>query len=59
MITKKPKIEVRKIVKGLERYRHQDFLYILKLICSKLINGYHNILLTSDFSIEKTQKLIG
>ena len=37
---------------------YQDFLYILKIIYSKLINRYYNNLLTGNFKIKKPHKLI-
>lgn len=37
---------------------YQDLLYILKIVCPKLISRYHNNLLLSHSQIKKTQKLI-
>ncbi len=36
----------------------QSLLYILKVICSNLINKYHNDPLADHFEIAKTQALI-
>lgn len=35
-------------------FHNQDLPYVSKIICFKLINRYHNNLLTGHFGIEKT-----
>lgn len=37
---------------------YQDLFYILKVICSELINMYHDDPLTGHFKIEKEWELI-
>lgn len=39
-------------------FHHQNLHYIPKIICTKLINRYHNNPLASYFGIDKTKKLI-
>lgn len=45
-----------KEIDGLLHY--QSFLFIPKVICTKLISQHHNNFLTSEFGIEKAQELI-
>ena len=39
-------------------FHYQSFFYIPKVICSKLINKYHNNLFIGHFGIEKLRELI-
>ncbi len=39
-------------------FYYQGLLYILKVICSELINRHHNNLFAGHFGIKKTRKLI-
>ena len=50
-------LEDRKDVKRV--FQYQGLLYILEIICFKLINCHHNNPLVEQFGIVKIQELVG
>ena len=59
---KAKKLRSKRLSKGWEKieqvFYYQGLLYVLKLICSELINWHHNNLLVDHFGIKKTLELI-
>ena len=42
-----------------EVLQYQGFLYVLEMVCSKVVSCHHNDLFAGHFGIDKTRELLG